>query len=418
MEKKVPTGKDQLRVKPDKAIAIIMIVLFMIIAGLIIGVPYYKTYIAPWNQVVLKVHDATYSMRDLVKRLRLRVMTGEKVGIEMATKVLGELQEGEIIKREAERRNVHISEQELDAEIKRRVLNTGSGEGDFESLYATMLRGLRLSEKEYRKWIRTELYRAKLYQDFSKKTVGAGEQVHVYTIITGTVQKADEIRNRLEKGEDFNQLAKDESIDLNSSRKGGDLGWFPKNVNELQATAQVHAKGVLLKTEEEAQKIRDKLLAGEDFEKIARLNSLDDASREKGGYLGWSSTDMRKGKPFAPQAYELKPGDLSEPLETYEGFWLIKLIDKSPEGKLIDDIAFHQPIGQVSRPLLTLGGFYLLKTVAKDKSRPLSMEHRNILTKKAFDEWLHEATMKGSEEGWIKWNWGSETYNWAVTHIE
>lgn len=398
--------------------SIVIIAVFVVIVGLIIGIPYYNVFIAPWQQTIVQVGETSFSMRHIVKRLRLQLSGSGKNQLEIATRVLIEIQNQELIRQEAVRLNIHVSDQELDREIRRRVLDSATGEGEFEDIYAAMLRGLRLDEEEYREWIMLDIFRAGLFQKFVSQIPEAIEQVHVYAIVTSSANKAEEIRTRLTKGEDFSQLAKEESIDLKSSKKGGELGWMPKGINNLTATGQIHAMGILTKTEQEAEQLRDKIEAGDDFHKMARLNSLDDQSREKGGYLGWVSTDYKTGKQFAAEVYELKPGALSQPIDTYEGFWLIKLLDKSPEGKIIDDIAFKQVIGQVSSPLYTSNDYYLLKVAVKDERRPLTKEHRATLANKSFKDWLMESSKKGSKEGLIKWNWGSETFNWAMAHLD
>jgi parvulin-like peptidyl-prolyl isomerase len=417
-QKNNPTSQTEKRERPGRAASIVIIAAFVVIVGIVVGIPYYQVFMAPWRQTILQVGESTFSMRYLVKRLRLQLTSDSRNQLETATRILQDIQNQELIKQEAKKRDISVSDQEVDTEVNRRVSASATGEGEFDELYASMLRGLRLGEKEFRELVLYDLYRVKLLRDFVDKIPEATEHVHIYAIVTPTTQKAAEVRSKLSSGEDFNKVAKEESIDLSSAKKGGELGWMPKGIDELNATGQIHAMGIVTKTEEETSKLREKILAGEDFAKTARLNSLDDESREKGGYLGWVSTDYRTGKQFAAEAYNLKAGDYSEPIDTYEGFWLIKLIEKSPEGKVVDDIAFSLPVGQVTPPLLTTKGYYLLKVAAKDSSRPLTKQHRIMLANKAFDEWLMDASKQGSEKGSIKWNWGSETFGWAMAHLE
>jgi parvulin-like peptidyl-prolyl isomerase len=413
-----PTSQTNETERPGRAASIVVIAAFVVILGLVVGIPYYQVFMAPWRQTILQVGETSFNMRYFIKRLRLQLTAQSKNQLEVATRILQDLQNQELYRQEAKKRNISVSDEELDSEVKRRILASATGEGEFEELYASMLRGLRLDEEEYRELVMYDLFRVKLLQDFVNQIPEATEHVHIYAIVTGTTKKAEEVRSKLSRGEDFSKVAKEESIDLASAKQGGDLGWMPKGVDGLSATGQIHAMGILTKTEKETEKLKEKILAGDDFSKTARLNSLDDASRETGGYLGWVSTDYRTGKQFAAEAYNLKPGVYSEPIDTYEGFWLIKLIEKSQEGKVIDDIAFKLQIGQVTPPLLTVKGYYLLKVAAKDSSRPLTKQHRITLANKAFDQWLAEASKQGSEKGTIKWNWGSETFGWAMAHLE
>jgi len=243
------------------------------------------------------------------------------------------------------------------------------------------------------------------------------EQVRIYAIVTNTAMKAEAIKARLKKGDDFSKVVTEASIDIESYKKGGELGWIPKGVDELMTSGQILAMGILTKTKTEAEQIREKILSGRNFGELVRNHSLDKESRDEGGSLGWVSADIREGKSYASEAYELNPGEVSRPIQTQEGFWIIKLIEKTPRGKLIDDIAFQLPIGQASPPLNTIKGFYLLKITAREQQRPLSEEHRGRMANKAFMEWLADTAKRGAKEGWIRWDWGSETYNWVINHL-
>ena len=404
--------------KSTKGSRIFVVTLFVIIVVLLIAIPYYQVYISPWHQTIVQVRDARFSMRDVVERLRVRLTGVKEKRFEIATSTIQELQNREIVKQEALRRNITISNSEIEKEIRDRVKASATGEGNFEDLYAAMLRMLRLDDRQFREWVQYDLYQKKLFDIFLREQPKSVEQVHVFAIITGTQEKAEGVRNRLLQGEDFGKLAGEESIDLVSAKKGGDLGWFPKNVNDLEVIGQVLARGLMVESEKVAEDLRKKILAGEDISKLARLNSIDDNSRKNGGELGWVSADYQSGPPYGPDAYELKPGEVTEPINAGEGFWIVKVLDKSLSGKLIDDIAFNLKPGEVPQPLKTLRGYYLLKIEAKDKSHPLSEEYQRILASKTMKNWMTEQTRKGSNEGWIKWNWGSETYNWLNQHID
>ncbi len=71
--------------------------------------------------------------------------------------------------------------------------------------------------------------------------------------------------------------------------------------------------------------IRDLALKGEDFDTLAREYSEDPASKKNGGDLGW----LKKGsikQPFDEVIFNLKPGELSEPVKLEYNWYLIKLL--------------------------------------------------------------------------------------------
>jgi peptidyl-prolyl cis-trans isomerase D len=66
---------------------------------------------------------------------------------------------------------------------------------------------------------------------------------------------------------------------------------------------------------------------GADFAALARANSQDEGSRNLGGDLGWLSQGVIQQKAFATALYALKPGQISDPVRTAEGWHVIQLRD-------------------------------------------------------------------------------------------
>ncbi len=78
--------------------------------------------------------------------------------------------------------------------------------------------------------------------------------------------------------------------------------------------------------------VRKKILAGEDFASLARANS-DDITGPRGGDLGY----LRQGqllKPVEEALFALKPGEVSDIVETRVGYNLVKAVERRPETAL------------------------------------------------------------------------------------
>ncbi|MGA1248971.1 MAG: peptidylprolyl isomerase [Candidatus Kapaibacteriota bacterium] len=76
-----------------------------------------------------------------------------------------------------------------------------------------------------------------------------------------------------------------------------------------------------------ALRIRDSLVKGVDFAELAKRHSGDPGSAASGGDLGW----VDKGKlvsEYERAAYDLQPGETSQPTETPFGFHIIQTIEK------------------------------------------------------------------------------------------
>lgn len=82
------------------------------------------------------------------------------------------------------------------------------------------------------------------------------------------------------------------------------------------------------KANEKANKLRKKLAGGADFASLAKASSTCPSSKQ-GGDLGY----FGKGQmvpPFEKAAFQLKPGEISDVVETQFGYHIIKLLEKKP----------------------------------------------------------------------------------------
>jgi len=73
--------------------------------------------------------------------------------------------------------------------------------------------------------------------------------------------------------------------------------------------------------------IRDRIIKGEKFEDVAKAESSDSASAANGGFLGRGGKG-RFVPAFEDAAYALKPGELSQPVLTNFGYHLIKVDER------------------------------------------------------------------------------------------
>jgi peptidyl-prolyl cis-trans isomerase C len=69
-----------------------------------------------------------------------------------------------------------------------------------------------------------------------------------------------------------------------------------------------------------------RLQKGDDFSEVAKALSEDTVSAEKGGDLGWLQEGAVDAE-FSKRLFALKPGELSEPFLTPFGFHIVKLIE-------------------------------------------------------------------------------------------
>jgi peptidyl-prolyl cis-trans isomerase C len=88
---------------------------------------------------------------------------------------------------------------------------------------------------------------------------------------------------------------------------------------------EYHARHILVATEPFAEKIIERLEKGEDFADLAKAESMD-SSRTNGGDLGWFTPDHMV-KSFADAVVALKPGEYThKPVHTQYGWHVIQLV--------------------------------------------------------------------------------------------
>jgi peptidyl-prolyl cis-trans isomerase SurA len=76
-----------------------------------------------------------------------------------------------------------------------------------------------------------------------------------------------------------------------------------------------------------AEQLRDSILAGADFEALAKQYSVDTGTAERGGDLGW----VRRGlfvREFEEAVFAMSPGEVSEVVETPFGLHIIRLEER------------------------------------------------------------------------------------------
>ncbi len=89
---------------------------------------------------------------------------------------------------------------------------------------------------------------------------------------------------------------------------------------------EVKASHILVETEEEAIRLKEEILSGTPFEDIAAEHSMC-PSGARGGDLGFFGKGQMV-KEFENAAFDLKVGEISDPIKTNFGWHLIIVTDK------------------------------------------------------------------------------------------
>jgi len=384
---------------------------FIIIAVLaIVSVGWYINDYQPLHETVIRVNDTEFNMDYYIKVLEYYGgdQTPYNFLYSLADEVVKIIQRNELVRQGAMELGISVSDSEVTEELGSRDLP---------------------SSQTYRDLVRAEMLVTKLEEEyFEDKVPVVAEQRHIMAMLLESESQAIEVRTRLEGGEDFSQLAGELSLDSLSQIKNGDFGWLPKGILVQQLGSsipedyafsaevgvlsqpiydeakikgvgywlivkleelvkedepnQANVKAILLGSQEEAEKVRARLAAGEDFVSLAKELSQHEQSRETGGDLGWITVDSMSSA-FNEFISGAELGTLSEPIR--------------------DEIA------------MTKGGYWLLKVLAKEDSKEIEDENRDLLKAIALREWL--SSLWDDPENQIEDYLDDEKKAWAIERI-
>lgn len=86
---------------------------------------------------------------------------------------------------------------------------------------------------------------------------------------------------------------------------------------------EIKARHILVADEKTAKEVKQKLDSGEKFEDVAKKYSTDTGSAQNGGDLGWFGTGQMDPD-FEKSAYALKSNEISQPVKSQFGYHIIQ----------------------------------------------------------------------------------------------
>lgn len=160
------------------------------------------------------------------------------------------------------------------------------------------------------------------------------------------------------------QLGKDEA-----------RAYYDAHRDEFMTPLLLRASHILLKTEEEARAIHQRVLAGEVFEDLARAHSTD-TTASRGGDIGFFQQGQLV-KEFEVAAMALEPGQVGEVVKSSFGYHVLKLTDRLQPSLR----EFRAVRGAIEERLLNQKRSELLKKLIEK----LRSDHKVQLDEKALD---------------------------------
>lgn len=253
-------------------------------------------------QVIARVGDEVITAGEFARDVHFKIRqiegtTGQKVNPDLRFRraLLGEVINSRILGIVARNAGTTVSDEALEQEFQERKELF-----DSEEAYQGYLKRLNMTEADLRENVRSRL-RVKNFVDEKTGELSATDEEITKAYET---LKAEGKMNRKENTRDI-------AVMLLRAKGGSDEDW----------------RGA----EERANAARARVLAGESFETVARELSEDPATAPRGGVL----REMKIGS-FYPELETamstLKPGDVSEPVRSVMGWYVITILAENAPG--------------------------------------------------------------------------------------
>lgn len=228
-----------------------------------------------------------------LRRAKKVLLRGQKIPAEQQAlldkQAMDQLVSAELLYQAAVKQDAKVLDKDIDAKIAQDRTRFKD-----EQEFKKAINDLDMDEKDLREYIRRGLLISRYVEaDFVSKI---------------KVSDAD-IQNFYDKNPD--KFKRDEAVKASHILIGVDSG----------ATAEEKSKA-----REKAEKLQKEAAGGADFAALAKSNSTCPSSRQ-GGDLGFFGKGQMVA-PFEKAAFALKPGQISDVVETQFGFHVIKLTDK------------------------------------------------------------------------------------------
>lgn len=190
----------------------------------------------------------------------------------------------------------------------------------------------------------------------------AGKEKFLDEIIKKEILYQEALKKGIDKSPDFDrkleefkkltlasQLLEKEIMSKSKVTEQEVKDYYDKHKEDFTTTSQIRASHILVKTEAEANKVLARLKKGEQFEEIAKKESLDTKSAVNGGDIGFFARGQLVPE-FEKAAAGLKVGELSGPVKTAYGYHIIKVTGRKTgpvvEFDRVKDVIYQRLTGE------------------------------------------------------------------------
>jgi hypothetical protein len=182
-----------------------------VVVGLVgVGVhQWYKDDYQPMHEIVVNVNGTEFDLEYYIDMLKY--VSGEyyQYASYFTSYALQYMENYELIKQEAEKLGITVTEQQITALIK---------EKEYDNTPAA------------RDMVRASLLIPLLQEHFGSQIEPSTEQSYVLAMFLESETQVNDVKNRIANGESFTDIATELSLDTTTQKIAGDLGWLPEGV--------------------------------------------------------------------------------------------------------------------------------------------------------------------------------------------
>ncbi len=230
-------------------------------------------------------------LEEEVQMMRAYGMLSDKSG---RCEILEQMMSSKLFLMQARVDSIEVNKDNVESELRNRIDNVRTQLGGDEGVEEYFKKPLHKLRQEWREAITTQTLTQQMQQEIAKK---------VQDLTPYDVQKYVE------------------GVDA------ADLPMVPMKYQLSQICIYPDREAANLAVKERLLAIRERIMNGEKFSTLARLYSQDPGSARKGGELGMASKSIF-WPAFSDAAMALKPGIVSQIVETPDGFHLIEVLEK------------------------------------------------------------------------------------------
>jgi parvulin-like peptidyl-prolyl isomerase len=366
---------------------------------ILVGSGLYLNQFKPLHEVVIKVGDSDYDMDYYIDTLAYMGLIQGTDNIKYMTDYAAQYIEQNKVTVDAAAKldpSVTVSADEITQTIQERKLTNSASRRDI---------------------IGAELLINKLKTDkFDKELPLTAEHRSLLAMFLESQSQADGVIARLNKGDKFQDIAAELSLESNSKTKNGDFGSVPKEIltitfkdsvladkafsadiktfqpvvladpdrtktlgywvlkvtenKEENGSKQAHVLAMLLESQEKALDMMNQLNSGADFTELAKANSQYTDAATNGGDLGF----ITRGTLGTAADAVIFPEDATQTLEVNK---------------------VSQPIKEDTRD--TKGGVWLLEVTAIEPDKTTDTDNRTTIITERINNWVEEVWTANQE---------------------